>query len=108
MKEQTAMPHYVVLLITPTTDAWIPDYLTAVAPLLEKHGAKFLARTQSHERLEGTDPSPAMITIIEWPSKDHANAFYNDPAYQPHKAARLAGATNHCFLVEGKDDFAPA
>ena len=102
------MSYYTVLSCTPTTDTWIPDYLATVDPLLQKHGAKFLARTQSHEQLEGPDPSPGLIVLIEWPSEDNAKAFYADPAYQPHKAARLAGATNHCFLVEGKDDFAPA
>ncbi len=29
-----------------------------------------------------------------------------DPAYEPHLKARLAGAANDLFLVEGKDDFA--
>src|SRR5687767_2116073 len=101
------MPHYVVVFCTPTADAWIPDYLENVNPLIEKHGGKFLARTQSHERLEGSE-SPGLIVILEWPAKSNADAFYADPDYQPHLQARLAGATNHCYSVEGKDDFAPA
>ena len=46
------------------------------------------------------------MVIIEWPSAEAAKAFYSDPEYQPHLQARLAGADNHFFLVEGKDDFA--
>ena len=79
-----------------------------VLPILQKHGGKFLARTQSHELIEGANPHPGLIAILEWPSKEAAEAFYADPDYQPHLQARLAGATNTWHSVEGKDDFAPA
>ena len=100
------MAHYSVVFVTPKADAWIPDYLKAVGPLVEKHGGKYLARTTSHERLEGTDPNPGLTVILEWPSRAAAEAFYGDPAYKPHLKARLTGAANDLFLVEGKDDFA--
>lgn len=100
------MPYYVVLLATPTSEDWIPEYVAAVSPLVNQHGGKYLARTASQERLEGTGDHPAMIGILEFPSKEAAEAWYNDPAYKPHLQARLAGANNDFFLVEGKDDFA--
>ena len=100
------MSYYAVVFVTPKSEAWIPDYRGAVGPLVAKHGGKYLARTTSHARLEGTDPSPGLIVLIEWPSKESAEAFYRDPAYQPHLQARLAGAACDFFLVEGKDDFA--
>jgi uncharacterized protein (DUF1330 family) len=100
------MAHYSVVFVTPKSETWIPDYLAAVGPLVAKHGGKYLARTMSHERLEGTEPSPALIALIEWQSKASAEAFYRDPAYQPHLQSRLAGAANDFFMVEGKDDFA--
>ena len=102
------MSYYAVVFVTPKSDAWIPDYLAAVGPLVEKHGGRYLARTQNHERLEGTSENPGLIAILEWPSKAAAQAFYRDPAYQPSLQARLAGAANDFFLVEGKDDFAPS
>ena len=100
------MSCYAVVFVTPKSEAWIPDYLAAVGPLVAKHGGKYLARTTSHERLEGTDPSPGLIVLIEWPSKESAEAFYRDPAYQPHLQARLAGSASDLLIVEGKDDFA--
>ena len=99
------MSHYGIFFVTPTSEDWIPGYLAAVGPLIEKHGGRFLARTASHERLEGTSVAPALIAILEFPSKEASESFYNDPAYQPHREARLAGADNHFFVVEGKDDF---
>jgi uncharacterized protein (DUF1330 family) len=100
------MAHYSIVSVTPATETWIPAYLEAVGPMVDKHGGKYLARTASHERLEGTGPNPTLQAIIEWPSKGAAEAFYNDPAYQPHREARLAGSESHFFSVEGKDDFA--
>ena len=100
------MAYYAVALLTPKSDAWVPDYVVAVTPLVAKHGGKYLARTISHERLEGTGPNPGLIVVIEWPSKESAEAFYRDPAYQPHLKSRLEGAASDLFIVEGKDDLA--
>lgn len=100
------MAEYAIFFVTPKTDTWIPDYLKAVGPLVEKHGGKILARKTSFERLEGTESNPGLIVIQEWPSRSAAEAFYRDPAYAPHLRARLAGSMSDLFFVEGKDDFA--
>ena len=100
------MAHYSVVSVTPTSDAWIPSYLAGVGPLIETHGGRYLARTASHERLEGSGASPALQVIIEWPSKRAADAFYNDPAYRPYRDARLAGSESAWSSIEAKDDFA--
>jgi uncharacterized protein (DUF1330 family) len=102
------MAHYSVVSVTPTSDAWIPPYLEAVGTLVAKHGGRYLARTASHEQLEGGGPAPALQVIIEWPSKQAADSFYADPGYAPHKAARLAGSQSAWSSIEGKDDFAGA
>ncbi len=77
-----------------------------MTPLVAKHGGKYLARTASHETLEGEGQEAALRVIIEWPSKEVAQGFMNDPEYAPHFKARTEGATNHHTLVEGKDDLA--
>jgi uncharacterized protein (DUF1330 family) len=100
------MNHYSIVSVTPKSEAWIPDYITAVGPLVEKHGGVYLARTAAHERIEGEGPNPALQVIIQWPSKQAADDFHADPAYQPHLESRLAGSESHFFSVVGKDDFA--
>lgn len=100
------MAYYSVFMVTPTTDAWMPDYLPVVGPLVAKHNGKYLARTASHERVEGSGDGPGLIAILEWPDREAFDAFYNDPAYAAHLKARLAGSTGDAFIVEGKDDFA--
>lgn len=100
------MSYYSVLAVTPSDDAWIPGYLPVANELVAKHGGKYLARTASHEQVEGADTPAALRIVLEWPSRDAALAFMNDPDYKPHLAARTAGSESFHFLVEGKDDLA--
>ncbi|MEM7128452.1 MAG: DUF1330 domain-containing protein [Chloroflexota bacterium] len=98
--------YYSVLAVTPTTDAWIPDYIGPANTLVAKHGGKYLARTATHEQIEGAVQEAALRIVIEWPSKEAALAFMNDPEYVPHLEARTAGSTSDHFLIEAKDDLA--
>lgn len=100
------MSYYSVLEVTPTSEDWIPGYVESATALVAQHGGKYLARTASHERLEGEGEDVALRVIIEWPSKKAAEAFMSDPAYRAHLEARTAGSTSHHFLIEGKDDLA--
>ncbi len=100
------MTHYSVLAVTPTNDDWVADYIGPANALVAQHGGRYLARTASHERLEGAGDDAALRIIIEWPSKEAAKAFMSDPAYRPHLEARTAGSHSEHFLIEGKDDLA--
>ncbi|CAL2077169.1 DUF1330 domain-containing protein [Tenacibaculum sp. 190524A05c] len=100
------MSYFSVLDVTPTNDAWIPDYLPTANKLVQKHGGTYLARTSSHEQVEGNEQQAALRIIISWPAKEAALAFMNDPEYAPHLKARTAGSVSHHFLIEAKDDLA--
>ncbi len=96
--------YYSVLDVTPTSEDWIPDYLPTANKLAAKHGGKYLARTASHEQVEGEGSEVGLRIILEWPSKEAAMAFMNDPEYVPHLKARTEGSVSNHFLIEGKDD----
>jgi uncharacterized protein (DUF1330 family) len=98
--------YYSVLEVTPTNEEWIPEYIGPANELVAKYGGKYLARTNSHERLEGNREQPALRIVIEWPSRQAAIDFMNDPGYVPHLKARTAGSVSHHALVEAKDDLA--
>lgn len=100
------MAYYSVLAVTPTSEDWIPDYIGPANKLVAEHGGKYLARTASHETMEGNGQDAALRIVIEWPSKEAAVAFMNDPGYMPHLKARTEGSESHHFLIEGKDDLA--
>ncbi|MEM7087491.1 MAG: DUF1330 domain-containing protein [Bacteroidota bacterium] len=98
------MKHYSILDVTPTTDSWVADYINPATQILKKHGGRYLARTTSHEQLEGKSEKAALRILIEWPNKQAAMDFMNDPEYIPHLNARTAGSVSHHYLVEAKDD----
>ncbi len=98
------MSYYSVLAVTPTSDDWIPGYIEAANALVSKHGGKYLARTASHERLEGKGVDAALRIILEWPDAGAAKAFMADAEYEPHLQARTLGSDSEHFLIEGKDD----
>ena len=100
------MPYYSILAVTPTDDSWVADYIGPANKLVAQYGGKYLARTGSHEQVEGTDVPAALRIIIEWPSRQAALDFMNDAEYAPHLKARTAGSESYHWLVEAKDDLA--
>ncbi|MEM0923419.1 MAG: DUF1330 domain-containing protein [Pseudomonadota bacterium] len=100
------MTVYSVLEVTPTNDDWVAAYLPSANRLVAKHGGQYLARTASHDVVEGEMNEAALRIVISWPSREAAEAFMADPDYAPHLAARQAGSVSRHVLIEGKDDLA--
>jgi uncharacterized protein (DUF1330 family) len=56
------------------------DYVPAVMPTLEAHGAEVLVADYESEEVEG---APHKVTIVlRFPSKEAARAWYRSPEYQ--------------------------
>lgn len=100
------MSYYSVLAVTPTSEDWIPHYIGPANALVAKHGGKYLARTATHEQIEGNEQSTALRIIIEWPSAEAAKSFMADPEYVPHLKARTEGSDSYHFLIDATDDLA--
>ncbi len=100
------MTCYSVLAVTPTNQDWVGDYLPTANRLVEKHGGRYLARTASHEQVEGEADSAGLRIVLEWPSREAAVNFINDPEYRPQLEARQAGSVSFHYLIEGQDDLA--
>lgn len=98
------MKYYVVADITLTNRRWIPRYVRTVTALVESYGGTYLARTADFDVLEGASERPHLSLLIEFPSKERAQAFYHSAEYQPFLEARQAGSTGRFFLIAGKDD----
>ena len=97
------MSYYAVAKVTVKDDAWIPAYIETVTALVHQHGGKYLARTSNIEQLEGQAESPDVFVIIEWPSKEAAEAFYHSEEYKPQLENRIAGSQTEFTLVAGED-----
>jgi uncharacterized protein (DUF1330 family) len=74
------MPVYVVNAYDIHNLELFKDYPPKVGALLPKYGGKVLAMDTTPKALEGKPKT--MNAIIEFPSEEAANDFYNDPDYQ--------------------------
>jgi uncharacterized protein (DUF1330 family) len=98
------MPAYAIGLYDVSDWSWHKQYKDSVTKLIKKHGGRYLARSSicPWEMLEGKPPQDATsFTLIEFPSMDHARAWYQDVEYQPYIALRQKGSTLKLILVDG-------
>jgi uncharacterized protein (DUF1330 family) len=63
------------------------EFMSRVKPALEQAGAKYLARGGQHRVYEG-DWEPRRIVLLEFPSLEAFEAFYNGVVYQGLKSIR--------------------
>ena len=97
------MKYYAVVELEITDRSWVPEYVKNVTRMVERRGGRYLARTSKLERVEGERKTPQVFLIIEWPSKDAAEDFYQSEEYRPYRERRVAGAKNEFWLVAGED-----
>ncbi len=104
-EEGVAMPAYAVGLYNMQDRSWLPAYQEKVTALIAKHGGRYIARASKCPWmvLEGKDYPITGITIIEFPSMEHAKAWHRDPEYAPFIKLRQAGSQLDLMLVEGCD-----
>lgn len=76
-------------------------YKAAVRPIAERHGGVYRVRGGRTEVWESDLWTPTRVVVIEFPDAAAASAFYDDPAYQPHKQTRRGAANCTFFMVEG-------
>jgi uncharacterized protein (DUF1330 family) len=95
--------YYAVAQLDVTDPAWVREYVAQVTPMVERRGGRYLARTARVERIEGERPPPQVAMLIEWPSREAADAFYESDEYAPFRQARIEGARNEFLLVAGED-----
>jgi uncharacterized protein (DUF1330 family) len=97
------MKYYSVAEIDITDRSWTRAYVENVTSMVERFGGRYLARTNNMERIEGERENPQLFLIIEWPSKEVANAFYESDEYKPYLRNRLDGSRSEFVLVAGED-----
>ena len=97
------MKYFFMIALTITDDAWVEAYVANVTTLVHKHGGHYAVRTDKVDKYEGERPIPSLAILVEWPSREAADAFYDDPDYQPYKEARQAGSVAEFLVVPGED-----
>ena len=77
-------------------------YVSAIPAFIEKHGGRYIVRGVGPTVVEG-DWSPELMVILEFPSRENAKAFLDDPDAQALFDVRHRTANSKLVLVDGCD-----
>jgi uncharacterized protein (DUF1330 family) len=94
------MPAYVVVDVTRTDLERARRYSELTGPTMERHGGRFLARGEEIAILEG-DWDPERLVVIEFPSVDAAQAWYDSAEYREARAVREGAGTWRMVVIPG-------
>ncbi len=94
------MAAYLIVDLEVTDPAGYEEYRKQVPASLEKYGAKLLVRGGRVATLEG-GWKPQRIVVVEFPSMDAAQRWYDSEEYRGPKALRLRSTRGRAIFVEG-------
>ena len=75
-------------------------YVSAIPAFIDKHGGRYIVRGVEPTVMEG-DWAPELMVILEFPSRENAKAFLDDPEAQALFAVRHKTTNRKLVLVDG-------
>ena len=94
------MKAYIIADVNVTDPTRYEDYKKLMPDSLVPFGGKFIVRGGETKTLEG-DRKTGRIVILEFPSKEKANAWWSSSEYAPAKAIRQSVSHAQSIVVEG-------
>ncbi|NOX76505.1 MAG: DUF1330 domain-containing protein [Gammaproteobacteria bacterium] len=76
------------------------EYIEKIPKFIEKHGGRYVVQGVEPEVMEG-NWCPERVVILEFPSKERAKEFLNDPEAQSLFSIRHKSTTSKLILAEG-------
>ena len=77
------------------------QFMEGAKPAVEAAGGRYLARGGAHKVYEG-DWQPRRIVLLEFPSVEAFESFYDGPTYRALRPVRDACSSARLVLVEGR------
>ena len=94
------MAAYVIADIEITDRAAFTEYRNRVGATVEQYGGKFVVRGGRVDLKEG-DWQPRLVIMLEFPSLEQAERWYDSAEYKPLIAIRENAARTQLLIVEG-------
>jgi uncharacterized protein (DUF1330 family) len=94
------MPAYIIVRMHVDEPALMKPYQQATPAVVAKYGGRFLARGGATVTLEGPEES-RRIVIIEFPTMEDAQAYYQSPEYTAAHKLREGVAVAEFIAVAG-------
>ena len=93
---------YAIAAETINDEAGFAQYRAAVPSTVSTFGGKFIVRGGNLTDVEGKWPHQRLV-IIEFPSREAAEGWYNSPAYQEIISLRRKSSVGNLIIVDGQD-----
>ncbi len=94
------MAAYVIGDIEVTDPAAFQEYRNRLGATIEQYGGRFVIRRGRVNSKEG-DWQPHRLLMLEFPSFEQAERWYNSSEYKPLIAIREKAARTHLIIAEG-------
>jgi uncharacterized protein (DUF1330 family) len=94
------MKAYLIATETVYDEARFAQYRQEVVKTLAPFGGQFVVRGGELTVLEGSWPHPRTV-VIEFPSREAAQAWYKSPEYQKIISLRLKSTTGALVILDG-------
>lgn len=94
------MKAYLVLDLSINDFAGFRRYIAEIPAHISRHAGQYIVQGAVPTPVEG-DWTPERMVIIEFPSRDNAEAFLSDPDIQDLFKVRHATTTSRLVLVDG-------
>src|SRR5262245_36246383 len=88
---------YLLVQVDVTNPQQYGEYAKLSPAIIEKFGGRFLARGGRSITLEGPT-APSRVVVIEFPSFERGQAFYNSPEYVAARNVQAGDAEETCGL----------
>jgi uncharacterized protein (DUF1330 family) len=102
LAQEAPHPALVIVERTATTGAESiqNDYARLAREILPKYGAHYLARSQRNVLLEGQGAAPCCMAVLEFPSIEAVQRWYDSPENREATKVRQSGARFRLVALE--------
>jgi uncharacterized protein (DUF1330 family) len=100
-RQDSSRKAYILVQVDVTKPQQYAEYMKLSPGIIEKFGGRFLARGGRTATLEGP-PARSRVVVVEFPSYERAEEFYNSPEYVAARQVRAGAASAQFVLVEGQ------
>src|SRR5437588_2487652 len=90
---------YLIVEVETTDEALMTEYRKHTPGAVAKFGGKFIVRGGKTRTLEG-GWAPPRIVVLEFPSYEKAEEFYDSEHYKPILAMRLKAGRSKAIIVD--------
>jgi uncharacterized protein (DUF1330 family) len=94
------MTAYLIAVETIHDEVMFAEYRKQVVPTVEAFGGRFIARGGTLTVLEGQWQHPRTV-IIEFPTRESAEAWYKSADYQKIIGLRLKSTSGNLVILDG-------